>query len=185
MLHSYPFRLGFLQQKNSLPITCTSCFTQIRSFHTCSCSLSIFPGYPQMVHTILVSMRKLSLSVPCGSRCWCSFRQPRYIADHIKLKYILVSFHRPKYEEFQKARLHNCFSQPLYTLNLLFLRSETCCSLSVQETVVAAICPGCPRTIPNDSPELKELLKVSMEKYNSESNDDFYYKGGEILSATV
>uniref|UniRef100_A0A8C3P5Q0 Kininogen 1 n=1 Tax=Cyanoderma ruficeps TaxID=181631 RepID=A0A8C3P5Q0_9PASS len=66
--------------------------------------------------------------------------------------------------------------QPLSILNLLFLRSETCCSLSVEETVVAAICPGCPRTIPNDSPELKELLKVSMEKYNSESNDDFYYK---------
>uniref|UniRef100_A0A8C3H2M3 Uncharacterized protein n=1 Tax=Corvus moneduloides TaxID=1196302 RepID=A0A8C3H2M3_CORMO len=65
------------------------------------------------------------------------------------------------------------------------LLSETCWSLSVQETVVAAICPGCPRTIPNDSPELKELLKVSMEKYNLESNDDFYYKVGEIQSATV
>lgn len=39
--------------------------------------------------------------------------------------------------------------------------------------------------IPNDSPELKELLKVSTEKYNLESNDDFYYKGGEIRSATV
>uniref|UniRef100_A0A8U8AX68 Uncharacterized protein n=1 Tax=Geospiza parvula TaxID=87175 RepID=A0A8U8AX68_GEOPR len=63
--------------------------------------------------------------------------------------------------------------------------SETCCSLSVEETVVAAICPGCPRTIPTDSPELKELLKVSTEKYNSESDDDFYYKGGEIQSATV
>uniref|UniRef100_A0A8C5IY63 Cystatin kininogen-type domain-containing protein n=1 Tax=Junco hyemalis TaxID=40217 RepID=A0A8C5IY63_JUNHY len=74
---------------------------------------------------------------------------------------------------------------PLSTLNLLFLRSETCCSLSVEETVVAAICPGCPRTIPTDSPELKELLKVSTEKYNSESDDDFYYKGGEIQSATV
>ena len=24
-----------------------------------------------------------------------------------------------------------------------------------------------------------------MEKYNSESNDDFYYKGGEIEAATV
>uniref|UniRef100_A0A8D2MF45 Kininogen 1 n=1 Tax=Zonotrichia albicollis TaxID=44394 RepID=A0A8D2MF45_ZONAL len=64
-------------------------------------------------------------------------------------------------------------------------KSETCCSLSVEETVVAAICPGCPRTIPTDSPELKELLKVSTEKYNSESDDDFYYKGGEIQSATV
>lgn len=97
----------------------------------------------------------------------------------------MFSFHRPKYEEFQKAGLYNCFPQPLPTLNLLFLRSETCCSLPVKETVVAAICPGCPRTIPNDSPELKELLKVSMEKYNSESNDDFHYKGGEIESATV
>uniref|UniRef100_A0A8C3NJ20 Uncharacterized protein n=1 Tax=Geospiza parvula TaxID=87175 RepID=A0A8C3NJ20_GEOPR len=87
--------------------------------------------------------------------------------------------------KFQKAGLYNCFSQPLSTLNLLFLRSETCCSLSVEETVVAAICPGCPRTIPTDSPELKELLKVSTEKYNSESDDDFYYKGGEIQSATV
>lgn len=67
----------------------------------------------------------------------------------------------------------------------MFLRSETCCSLSVEEVVVAAICPGCPRTIPHDSPELKEVLKVSLEKYNSESNDDFYYKGGEIESATV
>ena len=51
--------------------------------------------------------------------------------------------------------------------------------------MVAAICAGCPRTIPNDSPELKELLKVSVEKYNLESNDDFYYKVGEIQSATV
>lgn len=97
----------------------------------------------------------------------------------------MFSFHRPKHEEFQKAGLYNCFPQPLSSLNLLFLRSETCCSLLVEETVVAAICPGCPRTIPTDSPELKELLKVSTEKYNSESDDDFYYKGGEIQSATV
>uniref|UniRef100_A0A8U8ATA7 Uncharacterized protein n=1 Tax=Geospiza parvula TaxID=87175 RepID=A0A8U8ATA7_GEOPR len=86
---------------------------------------------------------------------------------------------------FKLAEIKEAKRQPLSTLNLLFLRSETCCSLSVEETVVAAICPGCPRTIPTDSPELKELLKVSTEKYNSESDDDFYYKGGEIQSATV
>uniref|UniRef100_A0A8D0EK27 Kininogen 1 n=1 Tax=Strix occidentalis caurina TaxID=311401 RepID=A0A8D0EK27_STROC len=51
--------------------------------------------------------------------------------------------------------------------------------------IIPGIYAGCPKTIPKDSPELKELLKVSMEKYNSDSNDEFYYKGGEIEAATV
>uniref|UniRef100_A0A8C8AQR1 Kininogen 1 n=1 Tax=Otus sunia TaxID=257818 RepID=A0A8C8AQR1_9STRI len=55
----------------------------------------------------------------------------------------------------------------------------------VEDTVIPGIYAGCPKAIPKDSPELKELLKVSMEKYNSESNDEFYYKGGEIEAATV
>lgn len=70
-------------------------------------------------------------------------------------------------------------------MNLLLLRSVICSFLSVEETLIPAIRTGCPKTIPKDSPELKELLKVSMEKYNSESNDDFYYKAGEIKAATV
>uniref|UniRef100_A0A8C6JBM1 Uncharacterized protein n=1 Tax=Melopsittacus undulatus TaxID=13146 RepID=A0A8C6JBM1_MELUD len=53
------------------------------------------------------------------------------------------------------------------------------------KTVIPATQTGCPKTVANDNPELKELLKVSMEKYNSESNDDFYYKSGEIQAATV
>lgn len=69
-------------------------------------------------------------------------------------------------------------------LNLLFLGSEGCWFLSGEEAI-PAICAGCPKTIPTDSPELKELLKISMEKYNAESNDDFYYKVGEIEAATV
>uniref|UniRef100_A0A8C0FNE5 Kininogen 1 n=1 Tax=Bubo bubo TaxID=30461 RepID=A0A8C0FNE5_BUBBB len=79
----------------------------------------------------------------------------------------------------------NCFSQPLPTLNLLLLISEICSFLSVEDTVLPGIHAGCPKTIPKDSPELKELLKVSMEKYNLDSNDEFYYKGGEIEAATV
>ncbi|XP_021250334.1 kininogen-1 [Numida meleagris] len=47
------------------------------------------------------------------------------------------------------------------------------------------ICPGCPSPIPTDSAEVKELLKVSVEKYNLETNDDFFYKAAEIESATV
>uniref|UniRef100_A0A7M4EWV1 Kininogen 1 n=1 Tax=Crocodylus porosus TaxID=8502 RepID=A0A7M4EWV1_CROPO len=58
--------------------------------------------------------------------------------------------------------------------------------LSVEETVPPPqICPGCPKHIPNDSPELKEILKASMEKYNSESDGDFYYKVEHVLHTTV
>ncbi|KAK2538391.1 Kng1 [Columba guinea] len=59
------------------------------------------------------------------------------------------------------------------------------CKLPVEETVNADIRTGCTKTIPTDSPELKELLKLSMEKYNSESNDDHYYKSGDIEAAAV
>lgn len=86
---------------------------------------------------------------------------------------------------FQKAGLYSLFFQLLSTLNFLFLRSEICRFLSVEETVIPATQTGCPKTVSKDSPELKELLKVSMEKYNLESNDDFYYKSGEIEAATV
>lgn len=75
----------------------------------------------------------------------------------------------------------------LFMLKLLLLRSEICWFLAAEDVVnpPTLICAGCPRAIPNDSPELTELLKVSMEKYNSETNDDFYYKAGVIESATV
>uniref|UniRef100_A0A8D0KQP5 Kininogen 1 n=1 Tax=Strix occidentalis caurina TaxID=311401 RepID=A0A8D0KQP5_STROC len=83
------------------------------------------------------------------------------------------------------SNLQNLGLHPLSTLNLLLLISEICSFLSVEDTVIPGIYAGCPKTIPKDSPELKELLKVSMEKYNSDSNDEFYYKGGEIEAATV
>lgn len=47
------------------------------------------------------------------------------------------------------------------------------------------VCPGCSSTIPTDSARVKELLKASVEKFNLESNDDFYYQAEEIESATV
>ncbi|XP_059587849.1 kininogen-1-like [Alligator mississippiensis] len=47
------------------------------------------------------------------------------------------------------------------------------------------VCAGCPVPIPVDSPELEEVLKVSMEKYNSESNSDFYFKIRSVFHATV
>ncbi|XP_019358914.1 PREDICTED: T-kininogen 2-like [Gavialis gangeticus] len=47
------------------------------------------------------------------------------------------------------------------------------------------VCVGCPVPIQVDSPELEEVLKASMEKYNSESTSDFYYKIESIFQATV
>uniref|UniRef100_A0A452IG56 Cystatin kininogen-type domain-containing protein n=1 Tax=Gopherus agassizii TaxID=38772 RepID=A0A452IG56_9SAUR len=48
-----------------------------------------------------------------------------------------------------------------------------------------SICAGCPKPIPTDSTELEEPLRASLEKYNEESNDDFYYKAEAISYATV
>ncbi|XP_057887108.1 kininogen-1 isoform X2 [Melospiza georgiana] len=91
----------------------------------------------------------------------------------------------PECKITSRGRVAKCEAKAFQNLHAEIVDTISDCKLPVEETVVAAICPGCPKTIPTDSPELKELLKVSTEKYNSESNDDFYYKGGEIQSATV
>uniref|UniRef100_A0A8V0Z1J1 Kininogen 1 n=1 Tax=Gallus gallus TaxID=9031 RepID=A0A8V0Z1J1_CHICK len=61
------------------------------------------------------------------------------------------------------------------------------CKFPVEEVVnlPTHVCPGCSSTIPTDSARVKELLKASVEKFNLESNDDFYYQAEEIESATV
>ncbi|RMC02001.1 hypothetical protein DUI87_21163 [Hirundo rustica rustica] len=91
----------------------------------------------------------------------------------------------PECKITSRGRVAKCEAKAFQNLQAEIVDTVSDCKLPVEETVVAAICPGCPRTIPSDSPELKEILKVSVEKYNSESDDDFYYKGGEIESATV
>ncbi|XP_030135910.4 kininogen-1 isoform X2 [Taeniopygia guttata] len=91
----------------------------------------------------------------------------------------------PECKITSRGRVAKCEAKAFQNLQAEIVDTASNCKLPVEETVDAAICPGCPRMIPNDSPELKELLKVSTEKYNLESNDDFYYKGGEIRSATV
>uniref|UniRef100_A0A8B9SD41 Kininogen 1 n=1 Tax=Apteryx owenii TaxID=8824 RepID=A0A8B9SD41_APTOW len=90
-------------------------------------------------------------------------------------------------DQFQDLSPELTVFPSLCVLNLLFLRFEIHCFLSAEETVdpPTLICAGCPRPIPKTSPELKELLEVSMEKYNLETNDDFYYKAGDIEKATV
>ncbi|XP_017930329.1 kininogen-1 [Manacus vitellinus] len=84
-----------------------------------------------------------------------------------------------------RGRVGKCEAKAYQNLQAEIKEIKNECKFQVEEPVHPAICPGCPRPIPRTSPELKELLKVSMEKYNSESNDDFYYKHGEIESATV
>ncbi|XP_032755117.1 kininogen-1 isoform X1 [Rattus rattus] len=45
-------------------------------------------------------------------------------------------------------------------------------------------CPGCPRNIPVDSPELKEALGHSIAQLNAENNHTFYFKIDTVKKAT-
>ena len=45
-------------------------------------------------------------------------------------------------------------------------------------------CPGCPRDIPVDSPELKEVLGHSIAQLNAENDHPFYYKIDTVKKAT-
>ena len=45
-------------------------------------------------------------------------------------------------------------------------------------------CPGCPKEIPVDSPELKEALGHSVAQLNAENNHTFYFKIDTVRRAT-
>ncbi|KAM9279252.1 kininogen-1 [Morus bassanus] len=91
----------------------------------------------------------------------------------------------PECKTTSRGHIGKCEAKAFENLHGQIVDVASQCNLPVEDRVIPATCTGCPKTIPKDSPELKELLKVSMEKYNSESNDDFYYKSGEIQAATV
>ncbi|XP_059678794.1 kininogen-1 [Gavia stellata] len=91
----------------------------------------------------------------------------------------------PECKTTSRGRVGKCDAKAYENLQAQIVDIASQCKLPVEDKVFPATCAGCPETIPKDSPELKELLKVSMEKYNSENNHDFYYKGGEIEAATV
>uniref|UniRef100_A0A672UV71 Kininogen 1 n=1 Tax=Strigops habroptila TaxID=2489341 RepID=A0A672UV71_STRHB len=91
----------------------------------------------------------------------------------------------PECKTTSRGRVGKCDAKAYQSLQEVIVDIANQCKLPVEETVIPATQTGCPKTVSKDSPELKELLKVSMEKYNSESNDDFYYKSGEIEAATV
>ncbi|XP_037382488.1 kininogen-1 [Talpa occidentalis] len=46
-------------------------------------------------------------------------------------------------------------------------------------------CADCPKEIPVDSPELKEVLNHSVKKLNAENNGTFYFKIDNVKKATV
>ncbi|KAM9544113.1 kininogen-1 isoform 2-T2 [Guaruba guarouba] len=91
----------------------------------------------------------------------------------------------PECKTTSRGRVGKCDAKAYQSLQNVIVDIASQCKLPVEETVIPATQIGCPKAVPKDDPELKELLKVSMEKYNSESNDDFYYKSGEIEAATV
>ncbi|XP_025926812.1 kininogen-1 [Apteryx rowi] len=93
----------------------------------------------------------------------------------------------PECKTTSTGRVGNCEAKAYANLNDQIIDTASQCKFPAEETVdpPTLICAGCPRPIPKTSPELKELLEVSMEKYNLETNDDFYYKAGDIEKATV
>ncbi|XP_072722714.1 kininogen-1 [Ciconia boyciana] len=91
----------------------------------------------------------------------------------------------PECKTTSRGRVGKCDAKAYENLQAQIVDIANQCKFPAEDTVIPLICAGCPTTIPKDSPELKKLLKVSMEKYNSESNYDFYYKGGEIEAATL
>ncbi|XP_057256374.1 kininogen-1 [Pezoporus wallicus] len=91
----------------------------------------------------------------------------------------------PECKTTSRGHVGKCDAKAYQSLQKVIVDIVSQCKLPVEETVIPATQTGCPKTVAKDNPELKELLKVSMEKYNSESNDDFYYKSGEIEAATV
>ncbi|XP_025051798.1 kininogen-1-like [Alligator sinensis] len=92
----------------------------------------------------------------------------------------------PKCKPIFGGHVGNCVAKAFVDLSNTLVDVTQQCKFPVEETVPPPqMCPGCPKRIPNDSPELKEVLKASMEKYNSESDDDFYYKVEHVFHSTV
>ncbi|XP_031220455.1 kininogen-1, partial [Mastomys coucha] len=62
--------------------------------------------------------------------------------------------------------------------------SQTCNVKTGEKEPLPKNCPGCPRDIPVDSPELKEALDHSIVKLNAENNHTFYFKIDTVKKAT-
>ncbi|XP_027746398.1 kininogen-1 [Empidonax traillii] len=91
----------------------------------------------------------------------------------------------PECRTTSRGHVGKCEAKAYQNLQAEIADIKTECKLRAEEPAHPATCPGCPQTISRTSPELQNLLELSMEKYNSESNYDFHYKHGEVQSATV
>uniref|UniRef100_A0A8C6YX62 Cystatin kininogen-type domain-containing protein n=1 Tax=Nothoprocta perdicaria TaxID=30464 RepID=A0A8C6YX62_NOTPE len=89
----------------------------------------------------------------------------------------------PECRTISTGRVGNCETKAYESLQAEIVDIASQSDETVSPPIL--ICAGCPSIISKDNPELKELLKASLEKYNLETNDDFYYKAGDIESATV
>lgn len=168
-----------------------SLVTRLLDFLQQMFSLPLFASYPHSVYTILVCVRELYLHIQCNTRCWCSALPDNQgtimlITWNAKIFWFnLVDSNRKCAR--RQGFINNWFSLPISRLKPLFLTSEICRFLSAGEVVnpPTHVCSDCPGTVLTDSAELKELLKVAVEKFNLETDDDFYYQVSEIESATV
>ncbi|XP_050819686.1 kininogen-1 [Gopherus flavomarginatus] len=93
----------------------------------------------------------------------------------------------PECKPIVGGHIGTCEAKAYVDLNNTIVDVAQKCKFPVDETAPPriSICAGCPKPIPTDSTELEEPLRASLEKYNEESNDDFYYKAEAISYATV
>uniref|UniRef100_A0A8C0H1T7 Kininogen 1 n=1 Tax=Chelonoidis abingdonii TaxID=106734 RepID=A0A8C0H1T7_CHEAB len=93
----------------------------------------------------------------------------------------------PECKPIVGGHVGTCEAKAYVDLNNTIVDVAQKCKFPVDETAPPriSICAGCPKPIPTNSTELEEPLRASLEKYNEESNDVFYYKAEAISHATV
>ncbi|KAH0624197.1 hypothetical protein JD844_007709 [Phrynosoma platyrhinos] len=88
----------------------------------------------------------------------------------------------PECEISPPGQMGSCHVESYVDYRGTIISLEQNCQIEVE---TGEFCAGCPKSIPTDSPQLKEPLEVSMEKYNKESKYDYFYRITNVTKATV
>ncbi|XP_051006728.1 kininogen-1 [Acomys russatus] len=90
-------------------------------------------------------------------------------------------------KSFPGGDVGECRDSAYVDINQKIAEFSQSCNLYPGEDLVQPLpkhCPGCPKNIPVDSPELTEALNHSITKLNAESNHTFFFKIGTVIKAT-
>ncbi|XP_042313463.1 kininogen-1 [Sceloporus undulatus] len=80
------------------------------------------------------------------------------------------------------GHMGSCHVESYVDYRNMIINLEQKCQIEVEN---GEYCAGCPKSIPTDSPQLKEPLYLSLEKYNNESNHKYFFRITNVTKATV